>query len=463
MPLFIVGMVLFMTLYIDGYRYDMKNRALEQGGLIQLLTQPTGAVVTYDNQLLDSKTNTRIDALAGSHTVTLTRDSYRPWQKTVTVEPGRVLWLNYVLMVPTAISTAAVHEYASVDDCISVYGRDMMVLLKDAAAPTVTTLQLDGDTAKESHIAIPSSLYDTEDTTLRFDLLATDKSGRYLLIKAAGVKTKWLVIDTKDSTASRSLTDIVGQDMSSAFFSAAESQDVYVVTDGSLRRVDFVQRLMSAPLVSGVKDVYQANDGTLSYIAADGEAAGKYVAGYYTKGADTARVIKNGIEANDAVRFRIDRYDDRYYAVLQTGLKLDIMKLDLPSSDSKADVGTKDVETVVMQKHVDFVSFSPTARFVVAQDGANFTTYDLELDAITTTTLQGNAKTTQQLRWADDYHVWSDRDKKLSLYEFDGANVQELGAAAPGLDIVLTKNKHSLYWFQTMNDGNVSLQYLKLN
>lgn len=464
-PILVVVVTLLITFYVNGYRYNADNQAIEQGGMIQVQSRPTGATVTYDNEVLSSRTNMRIDALAGTHTVTLTRSDYRSWQKTVAVEPGRVLWLNYALLIPEEPTVTQVATYASVDDALVVSAEDQLLLLRDETQPVVTSVIPNGESTTESEATVPSELYATDDASLTFDMVSTDASGRYILIKASGVQTQWLVLDRNTPSASRSLSKIAGQDLSQAFFSNARTQDAYVVTTtGALRRVDFAERVMSAPLISGVEDVYQSSDGILSYIATDPSADGQLLAGYYTPGAETARVYQRHLaEDGSTVRFRIDRYDGNMYAVLQQDLRLDIMRLDLPRSDSDTAISSQPIETVAMQKHVDFISFSPTGRFVLTQDGADFTTYDIELGAITHATLQGDTSTKKRLQWLDDYHLWSDRDRMLAMYEFDGANVQVLGDIAPNLDVLLTENKRNIYYFQTADDGSVILERLKLS
>ena len=126
------------------------------------------------------------------------------------------------------------------------------------------------------------------------------------------------------------------------------------------------------------------------------------------------------------------------------------------------DAVLEDVQTVTLQKPVSSIGFSPKARFVIAEDGADFTTYDIELDKITTATLQGDTGASTQLAWLDDYHLWSDRGQTLTMYEFDGANPQQFGTVSEGQAALLSSNKRYLYSFVTSSDGSQQLRVLPL-
>ena len=71
----------------------------------------------------------------------------------------------------------------------------------------------------------------------------------------------------------------------------------------------------------------------------------------------------------------------------------------------------------------------------------------------TTTLLKGTSAVTNELQWLDKYHIWSDRDGILRLYEFDGANQHDIMTVVPGMSAALSPNGKYLYGITKSADG----------
>ncbi|MCY1533000.1 hypothetical protein D9M68_683050 [compost metagenome] len=67
-------------------------------------------------------------------------------------------------------------------------------------------------------------------------------------------------------------------------------------------------------------------------------------------------------------------------------------------------------------------------------------------------TLAGEG-TASQLRWLDDFYVWSDRANKLTLREYDGSNEHDMGAVASGFDATFSQNNKYLYSIGKTDSG----------
>ena len=91
MVLSIVSIVFVLILVVQGYRYNSYDGKVEQGGLVQFDSRPSGATVSVDDITLSARTASKITLSSGRHTVKMTRDGYSTWQKNVSVTPGGVL------------------------------------------------------------------------------------------------------------------------------------------------------------------------------------------------------------------------------------------------------------------------------------------------------------------------------------------------------------------------------------
>ena len=94
---------------------------------------------------------------------------------------------------------------------------------------------------------------------------------------------------------------------------------------------------------------------------------------------------------------------------------------------------------------INFFSNKTDGRFFIAQHSNSYSVYDLELQKSTTTTLRGEAKQKQELRWIDGHTVWSGLDNVLRFYEFDGANQNDIMPIVAGQNPALTPNNTFLY------------------
>lgn len=452
-PLFIAAVVALLVFYMLGYRFSLANHTVSQGGLLQLDSKPSGAAITIDTYRLPSRTAARYDAAAGLHTVTMQLDGYVPWQKTVTVEPGKVLWLNYARLIPEDIKQTAVANYSKLGSSVASANGQMVVAVPEASKPLLDVLTL-GETVKRQTAVLPSSLYH-EGKKSQFTVTKLSKSGRYALVKHTyDAQYEWLVVDTRSVDRSRNITDLAGRETDEPIFAASSERKLYALVNHTLRLIDVDAGTMSAPLVSDVAEISQNTEGVIAYTSLVSGTPKQRVAGYYTPGASKPYVIRTFYDDGSTVlRLRMAEYAGDHYVVLQYGSTIEISATRLSPSDRGQELQLTSVATLAVPDGADSVSFSPSARFVVSQHASTYLTYDLELNSLSTTSLKGEETVKRQIAWLDSYIVWSDRDNQLRLYEFDGANAHTLGSVTGGQAVVLSSDGKYIYAFQASSDG----------
>lgn len=94
MVLSIVAIVVVATLVAMGF-FVGRDGKIEQSGLIQIHSMPTGASVELDGATLFSRTNLSRSMPAGEHQLKLSRDGYDSWSKTVKMYSGMLIRLYY--------------------------------------------------------------------------------------------------------------------------------------------------------------------------------------------------------------------------------------------------------------------------------------------------------------------------------------------------------------------------------
>lgn len=102
-----VVLVPVVLAYARGYRgapFVLGRPSLAVGALV-VRTVPRGASVAIDGRIVDERTPAGIGGVpAGAHAIRVEKPGYRPYEKRVTVEGGRVADLLHLRLVPAAIT-----------------------------------------------------------------------------------------------------------------------------------------------------------------------------------------------------------------------------------------------------------------------------------------------------------------------------------------------------------------------
>lgn len=459
--LVVVGLAITL-LYVLGYRFDSEKRTLDQGGLIQMETKPSGAQILFDSKRLSGRSPKQHTASAGAHTVRMTRDGYRPWQKNITVEAGGVLWLNYILFIPEDLKSTAIRTFKNVDTALPIPGSDRMLVMESNRQPVFKIVNLDNE-AEIRTVELPSSLLPSGNG--RYVLGDWSDNGRALIMEyKQGNTSRWFIFDINDVNRSVDITSIVGasEKFSDVKFVSGSDREVYILHDSSVRRVHAGNRTVSAPLIENVNKYWQGVGGILTYVTNHNAKEGMSQIGYMTRDAKRPRVLQT-VYTDESTQLSavIGEYQNRRYLALQNDRTISVNQVKLTSSDSDTVIDMNNVAVINTEEEVGDLAFAPNNRFLVAQHDATYMTYDIELNRFTSTTLRGSSKVTEKVRWLDRYHIWSSRDNHLRLYEFDGENVQSLGEVVDGLPPQLSRNSERLYVFRPAKDG-VALTQISL-
>lgn len=454
-PMLIAGLVVLLTMYMIGYRFNAQSQTITQGGLLQFDSYPSGATVAVDGGTLSSRTATRLDATAGSHTVTMSRDGYVPWQKTVSLEPGTILWLNYARLIPQKLTPEIVYEYPLLASAVANIEESRLALLPDPALPRIDIVQADNSSSpRRTTIELPARSYTeaADGQSHVFRIVSWDRqAGSLLLTHTVGDTTEWLAVDVASPDQAKNLTQIAGQPITEVAFDQTDASRVYVISDQTLRRVDTRQATISAPLAQHVVSMRQSEKGVVTFVSRDDKTARRSI-GYYTPGASSSKIIYTTSDMDGALDGQIIEYARTQYSAVVAGSTMIVQKIGLHPSDSDSDVQTVEIARLSLPDGADTVSFSPNGRFATAQKGVSLVAYDLELDQrYAYNVRQQSAGTAPDIRWLDKYHTYTDNDDELRWYEFDGQNSQAIARVASGFDTVLSPDGKYVYAVQSEN------------
>ncbi|MGB4762156.1 MAG: PEGA domain-containing protein [Candidatus Saccharimonas sp.] len=460
----IVSMLAILVLVIQGYRYNRFDGRIEQGGLVQFNSRPSGATVSVDDIELANKTASKITLTAGEHTVKMWRSGYNEWKKAVDVRPGTVLWLNYTLLFPTkpVVSTGATFD--QVTSVIVAPNNEWLAAVSNPKSANIHLVRLGTDTPTSTSIALPVGSYTAaaDETTHSFKVMSWDKDSESVLVQHDyDGKREYLVATLRGGEGVYNLTTQLGVDASQVSFSQGDSNVLYLLTTANeLRRATISSSTLSGPLATNVSGFSATDDRIITY-ETFADSLGKRGVGYVSGGSNKSKQIASYELANEvSLHARVGMYyGDRFLTVAHGG-SIDIMSGSLPQSDSNDTLDLDTVSRIDAASNLTWVGFSPgDNRMVYAQSGDKLITYDLELNLQSAITLPASAA--RVVDWIDGFHVATTAGGTATYYDYDGTNVQQIADVALDLPIALSSNDKYLYYFAPSEHG-VSLYRVRL-
>lgn len=450
MTVAVVGLVTLLVFATLGYRFNQDD-GLVQTGLVQFGSQPSGAQVTIDDMGFGSRTPSKTTLDTGSHTITMQRDGYHTWQKTVDVMGGAVLWLNYARLIPTDLQKTNVVDFSGLSGTAVSPDAKWMLAIEDATNPTLRLIDLTKDSISPTTLTLPANLYTApaEGQSQQFELTNWDASSRFVTVKHTyGDRHEWLVVDTRDIGSSQNITQLLGVDASKLVFSNNSSSALYAQIGSVVRRIDRGSATLSRPLVENVADFSLYSDDVVIFTRTIDDKTGKRNVGYYRLSEDKTYSVGAYADQNGVMpRMAIGQYfGDTYMAVAHDNT-VDIFTVDLSEPHQRKLLNEMDIPG-----GAQYLSTVIAGRFIIAQAGATYVVYDLELKKTTTTQLHGEGEVPRELRWLDGHMLWSDRGGNLRLYEFDGTNQHEIMKVASGFNVTLSSDGRYLYGITKSGD-----------
>jgi hypothetical protein len=462
MSLAVIGLVAFLLLLIQGYQFSREDGRLEPGGLMQFNTQPGGAGVAVNGRQLGGRTPTKTTMVAGQHFVAMTKSGYHPWQKSVTLQPGAVLWLDYARLVPTTLTQENVVGFKNVASMATSSDARRVAILEDLAVPLLTLVDTSGETVKQSQLTIPADKVTTlgAGKSQQFAIEAWGDN-RFILVRhtISDGTLEWLVVDTENAAQTVNISKLLGVSMSKVLF-GANTNTLFVQIGQDVRKADIAAATLSRPLISSVAEFSLYDDRhSLAFTTVLNPETRSREVGFYKDGADKSVVVRSFTDDGSApLHVAIGEYFSDNYLVIAYGETVEILKGQLRANDKPELVS---VATYAQSGGVAFVENRTKGRFFVTQNGANVYAYDLELKQLHKTTLQGNQTTQTQLQWLDGYTAWNDTDGILRLFEFDGANQHDIVSVVPGKQAFLSRDGAYLYMI-TASDNKQHLSRVRL-
>jgi hypothetical protein len=446
MTLTVTVIVALLLLIVLGYSFNQKDGKLEQGGLLQFQSIPTGATVTLDEMKLSALTNTKATADSGSHFASFDKDNYRTWQKAITVVPGQIGWLSYARLIPKTITPQTLHSFTTLTGALSTNSRNYMILHEEADKPEFTLVNIQGDTVRYDALVLPTTVFTAPAAgkTQSFTLDGWSDNDDAILVRHTydDTKTEWILLDRSSPEKSININATYGINPLTVQFAGGGSKLLFVQTDDIVRRINLNDQTLSRPLATRVANFTIYDDKTIVFVTSADEKAQRSV-GYAATDIDQPVTIATYPADGLPLYAGITNYFSQKYVAVMHGQTLTIHAGALPTADNKGTL--KKFTSQTLPVGASHLQISRNNRFVVVTLADGYATYDIELRKFDKTVWATQSTTPRVLNWLDDYMLWSDNGGQLRFYEFDGANQQNIMPVAEGFAASLSANNKYIY------------------
>lgn len=462
MILAVVLIVTVLVLITMGYSLTRDGK-VEQTGLVQLASVPSGAAVQIDGAQQFSKTSTKATLTPGLHSFAINRSGYDVWNKKANVYSGSVLWLNYARLLPNEKVISPVKNHETLYKMSSSPKSEYILLLWPAPGLAAQLIDIRSDTVKTTDVQLAAFFTDLSAEGVQHDFQVKEwnrDENKVLVWHGFADRSEWVWLNLKNPSESINLTDEYRFNFSDIRFASGDGNKLLALESGNLRRADIGGKTVSAVLVNGVLAMSRVSDDE-ALLVTDNPAVGTRSFSFYKHGNRGASEIYS-LDASKQAPLGVvggEYYGDDFAAISE-GHQLQILKGTYPSF-GKAGNSLNPLLSVKLDWPVEQLELSANKRFIYAINKENVYNYDLENGIGQYFKLAGTHEASAQLNWLDGYMLWTDGDGQLTVYDFDGDNKRAVQKVEPGFKVVLTGNGKWLYSVGKTETG-YSLQRLRM-
>lgn len=460
MGLSVVAIVFILMLIAMGFSFN-ENGGLEQSGLLQISSRPSGATVEIDGETQFSRTEISKMLGAGDHKIKVTRSGYDTWESTVRVDAGLLTHISWVRLFPLNPTVEKVGSYRQAR-LISFSNDRKNLLYGESNSSKLRFIGLQGNSISESMLNLSDILGLSDLDTLRQANISVvswnDGGNKVILNYAHDGAVDWILADLEKPEKSINLSAKYGLVFSKILIANSSASKLWGVENGNLHLIDLGNSTISAAKITGVQSIANNKDvvaylRTSTELDANGTETTIRTLETFKEGETGATIVTN-FENQEFSNFTLalGTYWSEEWLAYSTDAKLTILAGKYPSYDKP----TSNALKIVLKREISHVpvsiSHSNEQRIVAFRSPDKVMSFDFE----TKDYYDIKLKSTNPSRWLDDYIIWQHEEGKVTINDFNGANYRELIAESNNeLPVCLSENSRWLYYFDVIEKEEV--------
>jgi hypothetical protein len=458
----IVATALILLYQSSGYGVNRKGEVI-QNGIVFTASTPSGAELYIDGQDSGSQTNRRLVLVAGQYVFQYQKAGYYSWTHSLTVQGSSVNRLDYSFLFPKKLDSVNMASFAQAPLFVSQSpdNRWLFVMLGDGSrnAEIYDLKNLDKDPLIA---ALPTSVSGA--TSSDWKLVEWANDNRHLLVhRTLSGASDYVLLDRQDPTQSVDLNKTLSQNPTEIrlhdlkydqyYLYDATAKTLQTASLGQPQPLAYLQHVVaykpygSDQMLYVTDDIKQSstNDLPLAVMLADGNQ----------------RYAIRKVPAGNHYLLEMAGYSGDTYIVAGVDTENKVLVYKNPVDQiSNPSIGEALPVTALQVKGPTFVSFSDSARFVMAENGQNFGVYDAQINQTYNYT-QNDAfdAPAPHAVWMDSNRLAYTSGGKLFVFDADQTNRRKLVTTAAAYDAAFTPDYKRVVTLAPTATGAYQLQY----
>lgn len=447
-----------------------RDGSVIQKGLLFFSSQPSPADIYIDNQRKSKQTNTRMDLPAGIYNVKLTRDGYHDWQRSIEVDGGDVKHYDYPFLFPRQLNTQRVQQLEVAPKVFSQSpNKRWLVMQPSSNMADFTLYDLESIQASPTALTLPDGVLSAPPAGQSENWLAiewADNNNHLLLKHTFGEQYEYVLLDRNEPAKSINLSQALALNPPELVLNDRK-HDQYLLFDAakqSLQSATLKERTPKTVLQRSVLAYKTYGDDTVLYITPsptksrnpDNEVRLKIGSEDYL----VRKLAAAGPNSNSKYLVDLTEYDGTLYVVAGSSSSSRVYVYRDPAAQRRAQPDQTPAPVQVL--HVDqpnYLSFSATAQFVVAQSSNQFSVYDFENEAGYKYSTSAPIDPPQtHAEWMDGHRLLYVSNGKLQVFDYDNLNQRTLVTARSGYSPAFTPDYKYLYSLTVSANNQFELQ-----
>jgi hypothetical protein len=431
--------------------FTLKQGKIVQNGLVFVSSNPGGANI-YLNDKLKDKTATRMTLEAGNYTLKLARDGYHDWQRAMTVAGGDVLHIDYPFLVPNSLVTSKVSDYKTAPGLsLQSPDRRWLVIQKPGELANFDMYDLKDPkkiAANETHFSLPENLLSAATGAQSLKLTEWSNDNVHVVVQHiyGDNKNEYILIDRKEPAKSVNLTKELKLAPTMRLALQNKKFDryfVYNTADKSLN-TETIKEPTLKPMLQDVLAYKSYGDDTVLYATNKDAGKGRANINIYQDG--KSHVVR-GVVSSPKYLLELSRYSGDWYAVIGSAAEGHVYIYEDPADVRDGASSPIPIPANILKiTGATRVSFSASSQFIAAENGRNFAVYDIENDRSYAYSIDDKLDKPQTYAtWMDDSRLQLISGGKIVIFDYDGANRQQLVAELAGYKPYFDSSYRYLY------------------
>lgn len=431
MVLVVIIMVTVLAFIVSGYWLNADFEVKRQG-MLQISSVPTGADVIIDGESSWlQRTNTSRVLDSGEHTITLKKDGYDSWNKTINISEGLLYRIHYPrlflqnrspekLLSTTKISSATISpDYETLLLINNTTEWSIINLLDENLSPKKFNIAgIFSNTSLENGSKV--GLFNGEIVSVEWSL----DGSRALFKVRSGEVEEWAILDFNNPKNSINLTKEFGVSFNDLKIFDRSANTLLAVQNRNLHKIDVPGRQVSAILVENIRS-FDFYNNEIFFVARSED----YYLGKIKLGDSKIQTLSTLTTSQKVLVTKF--YEERLI------IMLDNSTVTLHDMDDFTKLSSYQLSFLP-----DIMKVGTNGEFIILRAGQTLATIDLEANLMREWSVES-----PNLGWLDNNMIYTVLDGDLIVYDFDGLNRRVIAKnVASHFPVSITDNRFMYYF-----------------